>query len=177
MPKLPQNCPCYPLDKITQIMYIICVRYSNSPGYDGGATERKKPVTTNSTTKAVMTKIVVATIEAEIKEAARVAVEKVADQPRWARAIAKAEKWLLSRPGVQYHPETHTLAVQGPEYRAIYLANGVCQCQAFKQGNPCYHRAAARLVTRALELAEGATPPAPAPAPVARPSIDDLFND
>ena len=30
----------------------------------------------------------------------------------------------------------------------IYRVNGVCQCKAFANGQPCWHRAAARLIER-----------------------------
>jgi hypothetical protein len=30
----------------------------------------------------------------------------------------------------------------------IYRANGTCQCKAFSHGQPCWHRAAARLIER-----------------------------
>ena len=30
----------------------------------------------------------------------------------------------------------------------VYEANGTCQCKAYMQGQPCWHRAAARLVQR-----------------------------
>ena len=143
-------------------------------------------MTTNSTTLPTTPyateTVVIADYIWEIQAAARVAVEKVADQPRWARAIEKGATWLLSRESVRFDPSTHTLVVPS-ESGSTYLANGVCQCQAHGKGHPCYHRAAARLLTRAMELYDGtrkagaATPPAPAPAPVARPSIDDLFND
>lgn len=163
-------------------MYIICVRYSNSPGYDGGATEREKPVTTNRTTLPTAPyateTVVIADYIWEIHAATRAAVAKVGDNARWARAIEKGAGWLLSRESVRFDRSTHTLVVPS-ESGSTYLANGVCQCQAHGKGYPCYHRAAARLVTRAMELYDGtrkagaATPP----APVARPSIDDLFND
>ncbi|MGH9944475.1 MAG: hypothetical protein ACRD9R_19170 [Pyrinomonadaceae bacterium] len=35
----------------------------------------------------------------------------------------------------------------------IYEANGVCQCRAFAGGQPCFHRAAYKLVKRYHETA------------------------
>jgi len=148
-------------------------------------TEGNTKMSTQSTTKPVLVKIVIAEIAAEIAQAAEAAREKVKGQRRWTTAINKAEQWLLARPAtVQYHPETHTLLMQSKD--RFYFANGSCQCEAYKKDNPCYHRAASRLITRALELAAAKAAPAPvaeAPAAVATRgpnegtgTIDDLFN-
>lgn len=142
-------------------------------------------MSTQSTTKPVLVKITIADIAAEIAQAAEAAREKVKGQRRWTTAINKAEQWLLARPAtVQYHPETHTLLMQSKD--RFYFANGSCQCEAYKKDNPCYHRAASRLITRALELAAAKAAPAPAdeaPAAVVTRgpnegtgTIDDLFN-
>ncbi len=45
------------------------------------------------------------------------------------------------------HYDGHALVILS-ESNEIYSANGTCQCKAFAHGKPCWHRAAARLVTR-----------------------------
>jgi hypothetical protein len=81
----------------------------------------------------------------------------------WQRAINDAYNYLLLRDTVCYEPETHTLVVaSATEPGKEYWANGECQCPCYERGNAkCWHRAAARLVRRAVERS-GRTPPTPA---------------
>ncbi len=44
-----------------------------------------------------------------------------------------------------------SLLIWSQKSNKIYTANGVCQCRAFEQGSPCFHRAAARLVRLYME--------------------------
>ncbi len=44
-----------------------------------------------------------------------------------------------------------SLLIWSQKSNNIYTANGVCQCHAFEQGSPCFHRAAARLVRLYME--------------------------
>ena len=72
---------------------------------------------------------------------------------RWLNAIADGFNWLLEVDSFEYCATTHTLKIEslsrpGREYRA----NGKCQCEAASYGDPCLHRAAARLIHRALEV-------------------------
>ena len=71
---------------------------------------------------------------------------------RWINAIAKATAEIEAN-GVfmTYQPEDHSLIIWRQKSNNIYTANGVCQCRAFEQGSPCFHRAAARLVRLYME--------------------------
>lgn len=76
------------------------------------------------------------------------AFDKVADSRRWQTAIARAKQQIESNPFLHFDGEA--LLILSPS-NEIYRANGVCQCKAFEQGYPCWHRAAARLVERYME--------------------------
>jgi hypothetical protein len=64
---------------------------------------------------------------------------------RWQMAITKAKVELEANPYM--HHDGHALLILSPSGE-IYSANGACQCRAFNHGQPCWHRAAARLVER-----------------------------
>ncbi len=66
---------------------------------------------------------------------------------RWVRAIAKAA-FEIGENGdfMTWMEEDKSLLIWSQKSNNIYAANGVCQCRAFEQGAPCFHRAAARLV-------------------------------
>ncbi len=78
---------------------------------------------------------------------------------RWINAIAKAAAE-IEQNGVfmTWQNEDHSLLIWSQRSNNIYTANGVCQCRAFEQGSPCFHRAAARLVRLYLELPENVAP-------------------
>lgn len=76
------------------------------------------------------------------------AFDKVSDSRRWQTAIAKAKQQIESNPYL--HFDGHALLVLS-QSGEIYTANGACQCKAYRQGQPCWHRAAARLVERYFE--------------------------
>jgi hypothetical protein len=78
----------------------------------------------------------------------REAFDKVTGSRRWQTAIAKAKQQIEENPYMSY--DGHALLVLSPSGE-IYTANGTCQCRAFEQGVPCWHRAAARLVERYFE--------------------------
>jgi hypothetical protein len=80
-------------------------------------------------------------------DAARAAA---ADSPRWRNAIDAAFDHLLTVDVIEYDHTAHELLYRS-ESGATYRANGSCQCRAFEAGQPCKHRAAARLVYRAVE--------------------------
>jgi hypothetical protein len=65
---------------------------------------------------------------------------------RWEVAIVKAKQQIESNPYM--HFDGDALLILSPESSEIYRANGTCQCKAFTHGQPCWHRAAARLVKR-----------------------------
>ena len=75
------------------------------------------------------------------------AMRAAADHPRWLTAISRAVVELLSNPYL-HRQEDHSLLIASSSSERIYSANGVCQCQAFAHNQPCWHRAAARLVRR-----------------------------
>ncbi len=67
------------------------------------------------------------------------------DALRWQMAIARAKRELESNPFM--HFDGDALLILSPS-NEIYRADGVCQCKAFKKRQPCWHRAAARIVER-----------------------------
>ncbi len=79
---------------------------------------------------------------------------KCADDARWLAALESAYEWLTDRAiageGVVVDGE-HVQVASRTVPGKTYWANGECSCQAHIVGNPCWHRAAARLVKRALE--------------------------
>ena len=78
---------------------------------------------------------------------------------RWINAIAKAAAE-IEQNGVfmTWQNEDHSLLIWSQKSNNIYTANGVCQCRAFEQGSPCFHRAAARLVRLYLETENAPVP-------------------
>ncbi len=82
-------------------------------------------------------------------------VELTADaqtKKRWINAIAKATVEIEEN-GVfmTWQEADKSLLIWSQKSNNIYAANGVCQCRAFEQGSPCFHRAAARLVRLYME--------------------------
>lgn len=82
------------------------------------------------------------------------------DKKRWINAISKAAVE-IEQNGIfmTWQEDSQSLLIWSQRSNNIYTANGVCQCRAFEQGSPCFHRAAARLVRLYME-------PEAAPAPV-----------
>ena len=62
---------------------------------------------------------------------------------RWQRAIARAKQELENNPFL--HLDGDAVLILSPSNQ-IYRSNGVCQCEAFRRGLPCWHRALARIV-------------------------------
>ena len=73
------------------------------------------------------------------------AFDRASGDRRWEVAIAKAKQQIESNPYMSF--DGHALLVLSPSGE-IYTANGTCQCKAYRCGQPCWHRAAARLVER-----------------------------
>lgn len=65
--------------------------------------------------------------------------------PRWQNAIKKAEQQLLENPLIS---EVDGLLLIASESGQIYNVGTTCECQAYQNGKPCWHRAAWRLVQR-----------------------------
>lgn len=75
------------------------------------------------------------------------------DGKRWINAIGKAVATIEQNPNMIYDLRTAALSIVGSKGDR-YTANGVCQCEAYNDGFPCYHRAAARLIQRYLEIVQ-----------------------
>jgi hypothetical protein len=80
-----------------------------------------------------------------MQQVAQDAFNRASGNRRWETAIAKAKAQLETNPYM--HFDGHALLILSPSGE-IYEANGACQGQAFQRGQPCWHRAAARLVKR-----------------------------
>lgn len=76
------------------------------------------------------------------------------DVKRWVNAIAKATVEIENNPFMTWLPEEKHLVIWSQKSSEVYTANGTCQCKAYLQGMPCYHRAAARLIQRYLEIVQ-----------------------
>jgi hypothetical protein len=71
---------------------------------------------------------------------------------RWIRAIAKAVVEIEQNGSfMTWQEEENSLLIWSQRSNQIYSANGICQCRAFEEGSPCFHRAAARLVRLYME--------------------------
>jgi hypothetical protein len=83
---------------------------------------------------------------------------------RWIRAIAKAVAEVEQNGDfMTWMDDSQSLLIWSQKSNQIYSSNGVCQCRAFEQGAPCFHRAAARIVRLYMET-EAAPVPAEAKA-------------
>lgn len=74
---------------------------------------------------------------------------------RWIKAIAKAAALILEGDTAFLHWDSlsNTLYYWSPESNEIYQSSGeTCQCAAFLQAKPCYHRAMSRLIKNYFEL-------------------------
>jgi hypothetical protein len=88
----------------------------------------------------------------ELVDATDAALKEIVNNDRWTNAVTKGFDWLLTQDVVEYDRRTGVLLVPSATDRGvIFQANGKCQCAAAAHGNACWHRAAARLVKRALE--------------------------
>ena len=76
------------------------------------------------------------------------AFDKVGSSSRWQTAIAKAKQQLETNPYIHFDGAALLILSDSNE---IYRTNGICQCKAYQNGYPCWHRAAARLVERYME--------------------------
>lgn len=86
-------------------------------------------------------------------EAVDAARETASVSPSWLRAIDSAYDYLLQTESIQYDLTACAIRVESATTPGtFYESNGDCQCAAFTKGKGiCWHRAAARLVRRALE--------------------------
>jgi hypothetical protein len=80
-----------------------------------------------------------------IRQVAQEAFDKVSGSRRWETAIVKAMQQIEENPYMHYDGRTLLILSSSGE---IYTANGTCQCRAYLNHQPCWHRAAARLIER-----------------------------
>ena len=92
-----------------------------------------------------------AVVELACKDAAR--------HGRWLVAIGRAAYELECNPWIERNPNGHGLIIGSTSGKA-YAANGECTCVAFRHGQPCYHRAMARIVRLHDEALERQQQPA-----------------
>jgi anaerobic ribonucleoside-triphosphate reductase len=83
--------------------------------------------------------------EEKLKEVVSESLNRVKDNLRWQSAITKAEKQIESNPFI--HFDGSRLVVLSDSGK-IYEVENACQCKAFEGGQPCWHRAAWRLMQR-----------------------------
>ena len=86
--------------------------------------------------------------QSKMQQVVQEAFEKVSGSRRWQTAIAKAKEQIEENPYMHFNNGALLLLSPSGE---IYNANGTCQCKAYLKGQPCWHRAAARLVERYLQ--------------------------
>lgn len=89
-----------------------------------------------------------------LAKAASAAHEATATHPRWQRAVTKALDELLKMDRVEQ--SGYWLLFRSKSDRIFYYHTAAdasaCECDGYAFGNPCWHRAAARLLQRAYEI-------------------------
>lgn len=83
--------------------------------------------------------------QSRLQRVTQEAFDKVVGSRCWQTAIAKAKQQLEENPYI--HFDGSALLILSPSGE-IYSANVTCQCKAYQNHKPCWHRAAARLVER-----------------------------
>lgn len=86
--------------------------------------------------------------QSKMLEVIQEAFDKVSGSRRWQIAIVKAKQQIEENPYL--HFDGNALLILSPSSE-IYSANGSCQCKAYANKQPCWHRAAARLVERYMQ--------------------------
>jgi hypothetical protein len=86
--------------------------------------------------------------QSRMQQVVQEAFDKVPNSLRWQAAIVKAKQQFEENPYM--HFDGQALLILSPSGE-IYSANGSCQCRAYRSGQPCWHRAAARLVERYMQ--------------------------
>lgn len=70
---------------------------------------------------------------------------------RWINAVAKAVHLIEDQPEfLEFHAELDMLTVWNYETNMVYNANGKCECESARRGQPCKHQAAKRLIKNYL---------------------------
>lgn len=70
---------------------------------------------------------------------------------RWVNAIGKAVAEIESNPLMTYRHDSRSLLLMSETSGNIYEVDRACGCKAFEFGQPCKHRAAARLIAIYIE--------------------------
>jgi len=86
--------------------------------------------------------------QTKLERVTQEAFDRAGGNRRWEIAIVKAKQQLEENPYM--HFDGGALLVLSPSGE-IYSSNGTCQCRAFTHHQPCWHRAAARLVERYMQ--------------------------
>jgi hypothetical protein len=84
--------------------------------------------------------------ETKLNEVVEIALAKVKGNSRWTNAIVRAEKLLTSGNPMMHFDGTRLVILS--ESGKVYESNGICQCESYKAGNACKHRAAFGLLKR-----------------------------
>jgi pyrimidine deaminase RibD-like protein len=90
------------------------------------------------------------------------AARKTTNDQRWINAIDAGASWLLEQDQITFDATAHELTFPSASGKT-YHANGSCYtitgepCKAFRRGEPCYHRAAAKIARNAIEAREART--------------------
>jgi hypothetical protein len=83
--------------------------------------------------------------ENKMQQVVQEAFDKVSGSRRWQTAIVKAKQQIEENPYLHFDGRALLILSSSGE---IYRASGTCQCKAYRSGQPCWHRAAARLIER-----------------------------
>ncbi len=86
--------------------------------------------------------------QSRMEQVIQEAFDRVQSSRRWQVAIVKAKQQIEENPYL--HFDGIALLILSPSGE-IYSANGSCQCKAYTNSQPCWHRAAARLVERYMQ--------------------------
>ena len=83
---------------------------------------------------------------------------KTWEKVRWFNSVVKAVVLIEEQPEfLEFHADEDMLTVWNLETNMVYNANGVCECEAGRRGNPCKHRSAKRLIKNYLSAVERET--------------------
>jgi hypothetical protein len=83
----------------------------------------------------------------KLQEVAQEAFDKVMNSRRWQMAITRAKQIIESNPFIHLQADG-TLLMLSDSNEIYEVKSHSCQCQAFKQGQPCKHRATRQLLIR-----------------------------
>lgn len=80
-----------------------------------------------------------------MQQVVETALQAVKSNKRWTNAVVRAAAEMEANDFMSWNG--HALVIWSKS-NEVYEANGVCQCKAYEKGQPCWHRAATRLVQR-----------------------------